>query len=161
MLDSLLTWNEIDSIINVAVHLFSNRSQMTSKCGKNKEFAHELWVSVSLMFLAHFDVQLCDLLLNGPMATKNLFVLYSDQKRKKTNTRTFLVPHDCSTICAKRYFSSLSSLYTVSSKSFLTSFLGQSRIMAKHFAKQQVSYLVVMTHDDNCVKISCSIGILK
>ena len=25
----------------VAVHLFSNRSQMTSKCGKNKKVAHE------------------------------------------------------------------------------------------------------------------------
>ena len=25
---------------HVAVHLFSNRSQMTSKCGKNKEVAH-------------------------------------------------------------------------------------------------------------------------
>ena len=73
----------MDSIINVAMHLFSNRSQMTSKCGKNKEVAHEPQASVSLMFLAHFDVQLCDLLLNGPMATKNLFVLYNDQKGKK------------------------------------------------------------------------------
>ena len=26
---------------HVAVHLFSNRSQMTSKCGKNKKVAHE------------------------------------------------------------------------------------------------------------------------
>ena len=25
---------------HVAVHLFSNRSQMTSKCGKTKEVAH-------------------------------------------------------------------------------------------------------------------------
>ena len=57
---------------------------MTSKCGKNKEVAHEPQASVSLMFLAHFDVQLCYLLLNGPMATKNLFVLYSDQIVKNT-----------------------------------------------------------------------------
>ena len=55
------------------MHLFSNRSQMTSKCGKNKEVAHELQASVSLMFLAHFDVQLCDLFLNRPMARKNQF----------------------------------------------------------------------------------------
>ena len=27
--------------IHVAVRLFSNRSQMTSKCGKNKKVAHE------------------------------------------------------------------------------------------------------------------------
>ena len=73
----------MDSIINVAMHLFSNRSQMTSKCGKNKEVAHEPQASVSLMFSAHFDVQLGDLLLNGPMTTKNLFVLYNDQKGKK------------------------------------------------------------------------------
>ena len=34
----------------VAVRLFSNRSQMTSKCGKNKKVAHE----ASLMFLPHY-----------------------------------------------------------------------------------------------------------
>ena len=48
---------------HVAVRLFSNRSQMTSKCGKNKKVVHEAQPSVSLMFLPHFDV-LCDLLLN-------------------------------------------------------------------------------------------------
>ena len=47
---------------HVAVRLFSNRSQMTSKCGKNKKMAHEAQPSVSLMFLPHFDV-LCDLLV--------------------------------------------------------------------------------------------------
>ena len=36
---------------HVAVRLFSNRSQMTSKCGKNKIMAHEAQLSVSLMFL--------------------------------------------------------------------------------------------------------------
>ena len=35
---------------HVAVRLFSNRSQMTSKCGKNKRGAHEAQPSVSLMF---------------------------------------------------------------------------------------------------------------
>ena len=44
---------------HVAVRLFSNRSQMTSKCGKNKKVAHEAQPSVSLMFLPHFDV-ICD-----------------------------------------------------------------------------------------------------
>ena len=67
---------------HVAVRLFSNRSQMTSKCRKNKDLAHEPQASVSLLFLPHFDV-LCDLLLNRPTATWNLFVLYNNQKRKR------------------------------------------------------------------------------
>ena len=45
---------------HVAVRLLSNRSLMTSKCGKNKKVAYEAQPSVSLMFLPHFDV-LCDL----------------------------------------------------------------------------------------------------
>ena len=31
----------VSGIFHVAVRLFSNRSQMTSKCGKNKKVAHE------------------------------------------------------------------------------------------------------------------------
>ena len=65
---------------HVAVRLFSNRSQMTSKCGKNKKVAHEAQPSVSLMFLPHFDV-LCDLLLNRRTATWNLFVLYNKKSK--------------------------------------------------------------------------------
>jgi len=57
---------------HVAVRLFNNRPQMTSKCGENKEVAHEPQASVSLMFLPHFDV-FCDLLLNRPTATWNLY----------------------------------------------------------------------------------------
>ena len=34
----------------VTVRLFSNRSRMTSKCGKNKKVAHEAQPNVSLMF---------------------------------------------------------------------------------------------------------------
>ena len=65
----------------VAVHLFSNRSLMTSLCGKNKKVAHEAQRSVSLMSLPHFDV-LCDLLLNRCMATWNLLVLYNKELKK-------------------------------------------------------------------------------
>ena len=65
----------------VAVRLFSNRLQMTSKCGKNKKLAHEAQLSVSLMLLPHFDV-LCDLLLNRRTATWNLFVLYNKEFKK-------------------------------------------------------------------------------
>ena len=64
----------------VAVRLFSNRSQMTSKCGK-KKVAHEAQPSVSLMFLSHFDI-LCDLLLNRRKANWNLFVLYHKELKK-------------------------------------------------------------------------------
>ena len=65
----------------VAMHLFSNRSQMMSKCGKNKKVACEAQPSVSLMILPHFDV-ICDLLLNRRMATWNLFVLYNKELKK-------------------------------------------------------------------------------
>ena len=65
---------------HVAVRLFSNKSQMTSKCGKNKKVA----ASVSLMLLPHFDV-FCDLLLNRRTATWNLFALYNEQKGNTTN----------------------------------------------------------------------------
>ena len=73
---------------HVAGLLFSNRSQMTSKCGKNKKVAHEAQPSVSLMFLPHFDV-LCDLLLNRRTATWNLFVLYN-KKNKNIRKNAFL-----------------------------------------------------------------------
>ena len=48
---------------------------MTSKCGKNKK---GLSPRVPLMFLPHFDV-FCELLLNRPTATWNLFVLYNKE----------------------------------------------------------------------------------
>ena len=64
------------------MRLLSNRSQMTSKCGKNKKVAHKAQLSVSLMFLPHFDV-LCDLLLNRHTATWDLFVLYNKELKYK------------------------------------------------------------------------------
>ena len=72
------------------------------------------------------------------------YVLHNDQKTKKTDTHTCLVPHDLK-ICAfqsqTQFFVSASSffpltyLYTVSSKPFLSFFLAQSRLMAKTFCK--------------------------
>ena len=69
----------------VAMCLFSNRSQMMSKCGtcKNKKVAHKAQPSVSLMFLPHLDI-LCDLLLHRHMATWNLFVLYNKELKKSS-----------------------------------------------------------------------------
>ena len=41
-------------IFHVAMRLFSNRSELTSKCGKNKKVAHKAQLSDSLMFLSLF-----------------------------------------------------------------------------------------------------------
>ena len=72
-----LLFNKINRF-HVAVCLFSNRSQMMSKCGKNKKVAHKAQLSVSLTFLPHFDI-LCDLLLNRHTPTWNVFVLYKNE----------------------------------------------------------------------------------
>ena len=57
----------------VAMHLFSNRSQRMSKCGKNISDTLSCASCATFLFLPHFDV-ICDLLLNRRMATWNLFV---------------------------------------------------------------------------------------
>ena len=48
---------------HVAVCLFSNRSQMTSKCGKNKSGTRGVAECVTSVLTPHFDV-FCDILLN-------------------------------------------------------------------------------------------------
>ena len=48
---------------HVAVCLFSNRSQRTSKCGKNIGDTLGCASCATFLFLPHFDV-ICDLLLN-------------------------------------------------------------------------------------------------
>ena len=53
---------------------------MVSKCGKNKKVANKAKLSLSLVFLVHFDV-ICDLSLNRHAVTWNLFVLH-DKKKK-------------------------------------------------------------------------------
>ena len=58
--------------LHIAVRLFSNRSQWTSKCAKNISDTLS-WASCATSFLPHFDV-ICDLLLNRRMAIWNLFV---------------------------------------------------------------------------------------
>ena len=59
----------------VAVRLFSNRSQRTSKCGKNISDTLGCASCATFLFLPHFDV-ICDLLLNRHTATWNLFFKY-------------------------------------------------------------------------------------
>ena len=60
---------------HVAVRLFSNRSQMTWKCGKNISDTLGCASCATFLFLPHLDV-ICDLLLNRRTATWNLFVKY-------------------------------------------------------------------------------------
>ena len=57
----------------VAVRLFSNISQRTSKCGENISVTLGCASCATFLFLPHFDV-ICDLLLNRRTATWNLFV---------------------------------------------------------------------------------------
>ena len=73
-------WNKKDFSLlyktnrfHVAVRLFSNRSQMTSKCGKNISDTIGYASCATFLFLPHIDV-VCDLLLNRRTATWNLFV---------------------------------------------------------------------------------------
>ena len=61
------------------MRLFSNRSQMTSKCGKNKKMAHEAIAECVTAVLTTFLEVFCDLLLNRRTATWNLFVLYNNE----------------------------------------------------------------------------------
>ena len=70
---------ELTNRFQVAVHLLSNRSQMTSKCGTRGTAKYVTDV------LTSFDVH-CDLFLNRRMATWNLFVLY-DKELKYTEKK--------------------------------------------------------------------------
>ena len=68
---------ELTNRFRVTVRLFSNRSQMTSKCAENKEVVHEPQASVSLqMFLPHFDIfhggRLLGLFLPMPLKTESI-----------------------------------------------------------------------------------------
>ena len=56
----------------IAVRLFSDRSQRTSKCGKNSSDTLSCASCATFLFVLHFDV-ICDLLLNRRTATWNLF----------------------------------------------------------------------------------------
>ena len=88
--------------------LFSNRSQRTSKCGKNISDTLGCASCATFLFLPHFDIicdlllnsdtlgctsratflflphfdVICDLLLNRRTATWNLFVLYNKELKK-------------------------------------------------------------------------------
>ena len=82
---------------------YSNRSQKTSKCGKN---ISDTLGYATYLFLPHFDV-ICDLLLNRRTAIWNLFVKYTTlnhirfvnyiiAKHVYTGPFAFSIVHDCS-----------------------------------------------------------------
>ena len=124
------------------MHLFSSRSQMMSKCGKNKEGAHE---SVSVMFLPHFAQDRCPLwsITEQTHCYMKSICFIQWRENKKQQTHTCLVPLDCSRICA----SSLSDLCTVSLKSFSMPSLAQSNYYENIF--QNCESHIAMTHIGN------------
>ena len=67
---------------HVAVRLFSNTLQRTSKCGKNISDTLGCASCATFLFLPHFDV-FCDVLLNRRPATWNLFLLNRSQMTLK------------------------------------------------------------------------------
>ena len=58
------------------MRLFSNRSQGTSRCGKNISDTRSYASCATFLFLPHFDF-ICDLSLNRCTATWNLFVKWT------------------------------------------------------------------------------------
>ena len=75
VLVSFLCWSLYKTNrFHVAVGLFSNISQKTSKCGKNISDTRVCSSCATSLFLPHFDIIL-DLLLNRPMATWNLWII--------------------------------------------------------------------------------------
>ena len=78
--------------------LLSNRSQRTSKCGKNISDTLGCASCATFLFLPHFDV-ICDLLLNRRTATWILFVNQGSVisciliRSGKYLVRSFLDPH--------------------------------------------------------------------
>ena len=63
------------------MRLFSNRSQRTSKCGKNKKMAHEAQPSVSLMFCIYLS--------------RNLFIKWTDEAWSELSNDETFFQRDC------------------------------------------------------------------
>ena len=101
---------QIDSMLPCV--WFSNRSQKTSKCGKNISDTLGYASCATFLFLPQFDV-ICDLLLNRHTATWNLFVkwnLYFLGILHTLNTRVYTEKIQ-TTICGIFHSIPLESLY--------------------------------------------------
>jgi len=99
------------------VHLSSNRSQRTSKCGKNisDKLSHRLVCHFLFLPRAHFDV-ICDLLLDRCTATWDLFV--------NLNGREALVTVKICVLCGL-WFSNLNQFEVGSETPFSCNALGR------------------------------------
>ena len=67
---------------HLPLRLFNNRSQMTSKCGKNNKVAEEAQLSVSLMFFPYFDL-FCNLFLYTDPQQYGIYLFYKIIKNKQ------------------------------------------------------------------------------
>ena len=130
--DFTIDVNHLTPRLDIAVRLFSNRSKITSKSVKNKEEAHEPQASVLLMFLPHFGV-FCDLLLNRPTATWNLFFYTMIRKEKRQINLPCLEPLDCSRICASLAIFKSLTLLLASSSCFFFLYLTCNQFLRKAF----------------------------
>ena len=79
---------------HVPLRLFNNRSQMTSKCGKNHKVAKEAQLSVSLMFFPYFDL-FCNLFLYTDPQQYGIYLFYKIIKNKQILMVTSTI-HLCS-----------------------------------------------------------------
>ena len=78
---------------HVAVRLFSNRSQQTSKCGKNISDTRGCVSCATFLFLPHFDV-ICDLMIYDLMhSTGQEFQLPRGKGHERTSRSYKKVPH--------------------------------------------------------------------
>ena len=114
---------------HVTVRLFSNRSQRTSKCGKNTSDTLACSSCATSLFLPHFDV-IGDLLLNRRTATWNLFVkyttcqLYSPHSTWESKNQLCNISIQCSALNVSLTCEILTSLYgqgKMSAKMYLMS----------------------------------------
>ena len=97
--DDVIIKNFFNSLLHktnrfqVSVRLFSNRSQRTSKCGKNISDTLGCASCATFLFLPHFYV-IFDLLLNRRTETWNLFVKYVflSENRKSIGENGHILP---------------------------------------------------------------------
>ena len=78
--------NNLTIPLYVASRLFSNRSQMTSKCGKNKKVAQEAQLSVLLIFLPHLTSSVIYCRTDQPQ--RGIYLFFYDKKAKSFKVMT-------------------------------------------------------------------------
>ena len=145
---------------------FCIRSQMSSNCGKNKEVAHELQASVSLMF-PHVLTSSVWSITDQAHGNMESISIVQWRERKKLHIYIPASYHLTvrGSICAalqvtkatfrpSLFFSSLSYLHTVYPKSFSTPF-AESRITVKTFPNLRWQAMA------NFIKNSSKCGISK